>query len=137
MKKVVFLIISLLLSAGLYAQNVATQNMRWHIGKTQEINAGRVSEEPDQIVSYGTTNIEWQNANGLVKKTFTISETNGSWTNVQANGSILYEVSEGERLGTVRIFRTASELTIRITLLKGDDTDPDLYEFSITSLETL
>ena len=124
------------MSAGLYAQNVTTQTIRWHIGKTQEVNAGRVSEDPDQIVSYGTTKIEWQNASGLVKKTFTISETNGSWTNVQTNGSILYEVSEGERLGTVRIFRTTSELTIRITLLK-DDGEPDLYEFSITSLETL
>ena len=126
-----------LMGIGLYAQNITTQTIRWHVGKTQEVNAGRVSEDPDQIVSYGTTKIEWQNASGLVKKTFVISETNGSWTNVQSNGSILYEVNVGERLGTVRFFRTPSELTIRITLLKGDDTDPDLYEFSITSLETL
>jgi hypothetical protein len=87
-------------------------------------------------VSYGTTKIEWQNASGVVKKTFAISETNGSWTNVQNNGSVLYEVNIGEQPGTVRIFRTSSELTIRITLLKDDD-DPDLYEMSIASLETL
>jgi hypothetical protein len=125
-----------LLNIGLYAQNVTTQTIRWHIGRTQEINIGRVSEEPDQIVSYGTTKVEWQSASGVVKKTFTISETNGSWTNVQNNGSVLYEVNVGEQPGTVRIFRTASELTIRITLLK-DEGDPDLYEMSITSLETL
>jgi hypothetical protein len=136
MKKVVFLIIFLLLSAGLYAQNVSTQTIRWHVGRAQEINTGRVSEGEDQFVSYGITKIEWQNAQGVVKKTFTINETNGSWTNVQSNGSILYEVNVGEQLGTVKFFRTSSELTIRITLLKGDG-DPDLYEFSITSLETL
>jgi hypothetical protein len=124
------------MSFGLYAQNVTTQTIRWHIGRTQEVNIGRVSDEPDQIVSYGTTKVEWQSATGVVKKTFTVSETNGTWTNVQNNGSVLYEVNVSEQLGTVRIFRTASELTIRITLLK-DDADPDLYEFSVTSLETL
>jgi len=72
----------------------------------------------------------------MVKRTFTINETNGSWTDVQANGSILYEVNEGERVGTIRIFRTYTELTLRITLLKGDE-DPDLYELSLANPETL
>jgi hypothetical protein len=122
---------------GLRAQNITTQTIRWQINQTQEVNAGKISEDPDQIVSYGTTKIEWQNSQGIVKKTFTISETNGSWTNVQNNGSILYEVSAGEQLGTVRIFRNSSELTIRITMIKGDDVDPDFYEMSVTDLEML
>ena len=135
--KYIILLLVLLTGGGIFAQDVTRQTIRWHIGKTQEVNAGRVSEEPDQIVCYGATKIEWQSASGVVKKLFTISETNGSWTDVQNNGSILYEVNVGEQLGTVRFFRTTSELTIRITLLKGNDMDPDLYEFSITSLETL
>jgi len=137
MKKVIILSIFSLLSVGLYAQNITTQTIRWHISRTQDINAGRVSDDPDQIVSYGTTKIEWQDEQGVVKRTFTISETNGSWTNVQSNGSILYEVSEEERLGTIRIFRTSSELTIRITLIKGSDVDPNFYEMSIANFETL
>ena len=136
MKKSLLLFILIVSGTGLYAQNVTTQTIRWHVARMQEINTGRVSDDPDQIVSYGTARIEWQSATGVVKRTFVINETNGSWTNAQSNGSILYEVSEGERLGTVRIFRTASELTIRITLLK-DDGDPDLYEMSIANLETL
>lgn len=137
MKNIVFIFVLMMASVSLYAQDMTTQTIRWHVGKTQAVSAGHVSEDEDQIVSYGTTKIEWRNASGLMKKTFTISETNGSWTNVQNDGSILYEINVGEQLGTVRFFRTASELTIRVTLLKGDDTDPDLYEFSITSLETL
>jgi hypothetical protein len=135
MKK--YLLFILIVSGtGLYAQNITTQTLRWHVANTQEINTGRVSDDPDRIVSYGSTKIEWQNTSGVVKRTFTINETNGSWTSVLSNGSILYEVSEGERVGTIRIFRTSSELTIRITLLKGDE-DPDLYELSIANLETL
>jgi hypothetical protein len=136
MKYIVFIIALMTASVSLYSQNVATQTIRWHIGRTQEVNIGRISEDADQIVSYGTTKVEWQSATGVIKKTFTISETNGSWTNVQNNGSVLYEVNVGEQPGTVRIFRTSHELTIRITLLK-DDGDPDLYEMSITSFETL
>jgi len=136
MKKVLLPFILALISSGLYAQNVTTQTIRWRVARVQEVNAGKVTEDADQVVSYGTTKIEWQNAAGVVKRTFTISETNGSWTNVQNNGSVLYEVNEGERLGTVRIFRTASELTIRIALIKGDE-DPDFYELSIAGFETL
>jgi hypothetical protein len=137
MKKSILLSILFLSGIGLYAQNITTQTIRWHINQTQEVNAGKISEDPDQIVSYGTTKIEWKNSQGIIKKTFTISETNGSWTNVQSIGSILYEVNAGEQLGTVRISRTSSELTIRITLIKGDDVDPDFYEMSVTDLEIL
>jgi len=136
MKKSFLLSILLVLSASLYAQNVTSETIRWHVARVQEVNAGKVTEDADQVVSYGATKIEWKNTAGVVKRTFTISETNGSWTNVQNNGSILYEVSEGERLGTIKIFRTASELTVRITLLK-DDEDPDFYEMSIAGFETL
>jgi len=48
-------IIFLALSTGLYAQNVAAQTIRWQVAKTQEINTGRVSDDPDLIVSYGAT----------------------------------------------------------------------------------
>jgi len=136
MKRILFLSILAVANQGLYAQNVVTQTIRWNVTQTQEINTGRVTDNADRIVSYGTSKIEWQDPAGVVKHTFTISETNGSWPNVQSNGAMLYEVSEGERVGTLRIFRTSSELTIRITLLKGDE-DPDLYEFSIANLETL
>jgi len=137
MRNVLLLSICLLPGMSVYAQNVTTQTIRWHISQTQDINGGRVYEDTDQIVSYGTGKVEWQNAQGVVKKTFIINETNGSWPNVQNNGSILYEVRVGDQPGTLRIFRTAGELTVRIMLIKDDQADPDLYEMSITSFETL
>lgn len=78
MKKSILVSILFLSGFGLYAQDVATRTIRWHVNQVQDINGGLVSEDADQIVSYGTTRVEWQNAQGVVKKTFIISETNGT-----------------------------------------------------------
>jgi hypothetical protein len=136
MKTAIFLIMPLMSGIGLSAQNITTQTLRWNVATTQEINTGKHTESADQIVSYGNTRIEWQDPKGAVKKTFTITDINGSWTNVQSNGSVLYEVSIGEQQGTVTFIRTSGELTVRIILLKGEE-DADLYEMSITDITTL
>jgi hypothetical protein len=136
MKKMFLLFSPALLCTALCAQNVATETIRWHIDRAQEVNSGKIVGEQDQVVSYGVTKIEWQDARSGVKKTFTISETNGSWSDIKTNGSILYEVNEGTKRGTVAIIRNPDEFLIRITLIKADD-DPDIYELAITDFETL
>jgi hypothetical protein len=130
----IFILITLaLLSTGLHAQNVTVATLAWSITKTQVINTGEMIESGEQLVSYGKNTVEWKDSKGEVKKSFAVGEVNGAWSNVQAPGSIFYDVQCGEKPGTITFQRTAGGILIRILLLNGEEM-PDIYEMTVSTI---
>lgn len=123
----------MLVSKEMLAQDITTATISWAVASTQAVNTGEITELADRIVSHGDDTIEWTDRRGVIKKSFAISEVNGSWTNVQVPGTILYEVQSGEESGTVTFQRTASEILIRILILRGEEI-PDIYEMTISTI---
>src|SRR5687768_678207 len=125
-----FILITLaLLSTGLQAQNVTITTLVWSITGTQVINTGEMIESGEQLISNGNNTVEWKDSRGEVKKSFIVSEVNGAWSNVQSQGSIVYDVQCGDKPGTITFHRTAGAIMIRIMLLNGEEM-PDIYEMT-------
>lgn len=123
----------MLVSKGVLAQDITTATISWAVTQTQAVNTGDITESEDRVISHGQSTIEWTDRHGVVKKSFTISEVNGSWANVQTPGTILYEVQNGEESGTITFQRTANEILIRILILRGEEI-PDIYEMTISTI---
>lgn len=133
MTKTFIIILLMLASKGLLAQDITSATISWAVISTQAVNTGEITETGDRVVSHGANTIEWTDRRGVVKKSFTISEVNGSWTNVQSPGTILYEVQSGEESGTITFQRTMSDILIRILILRGEEV-PDIYEMTISTI---
>jgi hypothetical protein len=130
----IFILIALaLLSTGLQAQNITTTTLVWSITGTQVINTGEMIGPGEQLVSYGKNTVEWKDSRGEVKKSFTVSGVNGAWSNVQSQGSIVYDVQCGDKPGTITFQRTAGGIMIRILLLNGEEM-PDIYEMTVSTI---
>lgn len=118
------------------AQNITSSDLSWTIKRTDYIGTGMFDEPGGTLISYGNTRIEWLDAAGALKRTFIIQETNGTWSNVATNGTVVYEVLSEGKACTITFLRDGSAL--RATLITLSDNEPPLvYEFIIQSLTTL
>jgi hypothetical protein len=136
MKKFILFVI-LMIPCMLRAQNITTENLVWHVSYIDDVNAGeRTQSENEKLVTYGSDRMEWRNADGSVKYTYTINNVGGSWSNVSNNGSIVYQFKNGDQLGTVTFERVKNEIMVRMLLAK-DDALPEIYEIRIVKITTL
>lgn len=115
------------------AQSITSATLTWRADACLDVNTGMSSATFDQLVSYGNARIEWRSIQGDLKRTFTILEVNGQWDNVNHAGSILYEVENGGRRGTVQFSRTGGAVTIHVVLLK-DEGNAEQYTLSISTI---
>jgi len=134
-KQTIFLLF-ILSSLGTMAQDITLTNLAWQITREDNINTGTFDDRGGAILSYGTNRVEWADAKGALMQTLTIREVNGSWTNVQNNGTIVYEADTGGKPATVTFLRDAGQLRVTIAVLQ-DDGFPLIREFTIQNITTL
>jgi hypothetical protein len=133
----IFLTLSLLMAVhSLFSQNVVDHTVQWSVSRMVEANTGALTDLNETIESYGSSRIEWKDRRGNIKQTFVIREVNGTWTDIQSPGNILFEVDCEGRLGTVRFSRQTEGIVVQVVLLKADD-NPDIYELHVTDLTIL
>jgi len=135
MKQTIFLLF-ILASFNTMAQNITSASLSWQITREDNINAGTFDDRGGAILSYGTNRVEWNDAKGTLMQTLAIREVNGSWTNVQKNGTIVYEADSGGKIATVTFLRDAGQLRVTIAILQ-DDGFPLIREFTIQNITTL
>jgi len=135
MKQTIFLLF-ILASFNTMAQNITSANLSWQITREDNINAGTFDDRGGAILSYGTNRVEWNDAKGTLMQTLAIREVNGSWTNVQNNGTIVYEADSSGKPATVTFLRDAGQLRVTIAILQ-DDGFPLIREFTIQNISTL
>src|SRR5262249_13377875 len=95
-------LILMLLTTGfaLHAQKITTNTIRWNSVSTFNAASGEKNMENTTVTSY-TDHIEWSAADGSLKYSVKILETNGSWPNISTNGQIIYEIDNQGKGGTV------------------------------------
>jgi hypothetical protein len=136
-KKIFLSVLFVLTGVALRAQNITTENLVWHVSYIDDVNTGeRTQSENEKLVTFDSDRIEWRNANGSIKHSYTINNVGGSWSNVSNNGSIVYQFTDGDQLGTVTFERIKNEIMVRL-LLGKDDALPEIYEIKIVKITTL
>lgn len=135
--RILLSIIFVFASVALHAQNIVTENLSWYISSMDDINNGeRIAAENEKLITYGAERIEWLNADGSIKHTYSVNNVGGNWENVSSSGSIIYQFKDGDQLGTITFERAKSEIIVRV-LLGKDDALPEIYEIKIQKITTL
>lgn len=134
MKIAITMLLTLILSTVIKAQNVATAVIAWNSQSTLEANEGQQTEEATSFVTHGTTSMEWKEANGNTRKNFQIIQAIGEWIDASQPGWLQYEVTDGTASGTISIKKNATETKVFIVLVSEP---PRSYVLSINGYRVL
>jgi hypothetical protein len=133
MKYIIHLIF-ILSTCLLQAQDITSSTLRWNLSSVFIIDTGETIEKKSSIVSF-SDHIEWRKEDGTLDYALTILEPNGHWTNVNTNGSIVFEVDKQGNRGTISFEKDTGGTRIRIMLLNGDKSEA--FELSVANIELL
>ena len=125
MKKLLFVTALLIIVSGLKAQDVSSANLTWTVTSLKDLNTGKVSSYSCVFEISGTKNIAWRQKGGAYVRTLSVQAINGSWTDVNVPGKIVFTVSEEGESGTFTAERLASGL--RLTLQLSQSAGQQVY----------
>ena len=134
MKTFYYLIAMVLLSTVAYSQNIRTSNLEWNSVATFDAENGFMQNEISRIVST-PTQVIWYDSHDVVKRSLTITDSQGSWSNVSHNGSIELNVSDNDDVGVVEFVRASGTIKIIIHFVLKDG--KSIYELTITNVNSL
>jgi hypothetical protein len=128
-----FIVLLLMMLAGITkasSQDILTQTISWASGSTRNVTTNTVVSESTTFVSNVDGGFAWKNADGTFKNNYRIIEAIGEWTNVQMDGRIQYEVTDGKYSGTIAFTKVNNQTHIRISM----ESDPtEVLELTIIS----
>lgn len=130
----ILILFMLLGSIVTYSQNILTSTIQWTCTQTFDAQQGLMTDEITKIVS-SPTQVTWYDSNDVVKDTFEISGTEGSWTNVSNNGSVTFTVSSGEDRALIQFTKQNSNISIRIHFLLKDG--KSIYDLKVNNVNSL
>lgn len=133
MKKILLLIF-IFAGPHLHAQNIHTTPIRWNVASAFDANSGEMSLESSMFISH-PDHLEWKTADGSIKYTLKIVETNGSWTSIANNGQVIFEVDQEGQRGTVQFSKNGAEVKVKLMLLTQET--PIIFELTISNTELL
>ncbi len=134
MKNALLVILSVLtFTAG--AQEITQANLSWNVAKIQNMTGGDFSEEQATLITYGRTKVELKSYDGTLRWTFDVVEAIGTWGNVNAQGSITYEVKGDSGNGTLTFTKGASETKAQLLVVR--EAGPTITEYTLTSFKVL
>ena len=127
MKKIILAVV-ILTGSMLQAQaqmNMSSLETTWTSSKTFDANNGIWSEETTSLTLHGRERMVWKNANGSIRKTFLVNEIRGEWSSLETEGSVQYEITEGNTNGTITIQKNAQGTKALIVIASQE---PQSYE---------
>lgn len=116
------------------AQSITTSTIKWSSTQTFNVSLGDWTEEVTSLISNASTSLVWKNQDGTIRKSFQVIEVIGEWSNVNTDGRVQYEVTDGQFSGTISIRKQGTDTKILIAM--ASDT-PETKELTIQSLQLL
>lgn len=133
MKRILLLVLLSVPATLAWSQDIATATIQWNSASTFNATTGSTTEEVTSLTTRETS-LQWKNADGSMRKSFQIIERIGDWNDVDSEGRVQYEVTDGQYSGTVSIRKSASETKILIVIASDE---PSTRELIITGHQVL
>jgi len=127
-------VIFCLSSITLCAQDIRSSTIVWHISSTTQLDPFDVSQQESTVKTVKGSSIEWGKVDGSVMQ-FSIGDIIGTWPNVSRDGEITFEVSAGEKRGTMTFLRNAGEAKIRVLLTR--EGVPEMLELAVDGFDVI
>jgi hypothetical protein len=109
-----FLIFFVATSPYLMAQDIASASLRWTCNQTTNLRDGSTSSYSCAFITRGTDRITWLQRNNEAATDYTITGTEGAWSDVKSNGTFAYLISRDGKAGRMTVRRTAEGITITL-----------------------
>lgn len=117
-----------------FAQNIQTTSIEWNCSLTFIAQPVDMIDEVTKVVT-SAEQIVWYDAEDNVKLTLTITGTEGSWSNVSNNGSILFRVNAGTDAGLAEFSKANGTTRIRIHIVR--ENEAPIYELTVSTVNAL
>jgi len=129
MTKSLILFLFVAISWQAQAQNVNPQSdtIRWNASGFVDQNNGKNLQGSSQFITYGINKIDWVQKNGKLVYTLIVSNVTGTWVDSGAEGSLTYNVTLNDMIGTLSIVRSAGVLSLSLNLTGTVDKINNLY----------
>lgn len=128
-----FIIISCAVLAGFAAtaQSITSDAIKWSSEEFLEESKNVYISHESYFLSYGSDSVVWYQA-GDFRQTVKVTGIEGSWADLNTNGSITYNVLYHDKTGTLKFQRDGDWISIRMQIA-GLPGNPAAKLFTITS----
>jgi hypothetical protein len=125
-----------LLSFQGFAQ-ITGKTIKWKVASVRDIVTGASSTQFGDVVTY-PTKVEFlpsRLATAQTVQTYTIKKTDSSWTDLDQDGSAVFQVEEGGKKGTVSIKRIRGKVWITLSIF--DPNTKSIFDFACSGYEII
>lgn len=113
---------------------VLGQKIKWNSNSAVEIGSSQPRTISSFFISDGNK-LTWDQP-GKVTYEFTITQTQGTWQDVNTDGSLQLTVSIGQKSSTAVLARNEGNLSVTLSF-PSDQGSAKTYKFNITGIEIL
>src|ERR1041385_255652 len=129
-----FLIIALLTSFQLCGQDINQDSIQWTSPSWFDPSTSANVDEATTVIS-SPGSIIWKTQNDSIKYTFTVRKSNGTWSNVNNDGSVMFEADSGNDSAVIEFKKSNGHTIIRILIVRPDETL--IYVLDVTNTAVL
>jgi hypothetical protein len=117
--------------ASTYAQNPGNQTIIWNSIKAINQADSKEVVYNCSFKTYATQSLDW--VQGTHRSNFTVTSTDGQWTDLSQDGQETYNVQNGSITGSFLFSRNAGQYSLHMKLYVDGKLDQD-YVFTISSI---
>jgi hypothetical protein len=119
-KELLIIAVILILPTVALSQERNSSSITWTSVNTFFVEQGSATEERTSLTCIGGERIEWRNSDGSIRKAFQVIETIGDWISIGNEGSIQYEIVDGNTNGSITIQKNAQGTKALIILVSNE-----------------
>ncbi|MEQ1585775.1 MAG: hypothetical protein ABL895_07855 [Cyclobacteriaceae bacterium] len=117
------------------AQNATKETIQWNATGFKDLDANADFANSCQFITYGTQKIKWVQDTGKSVVELTVTNTIGTWADVNKSGSITYKITDGTAKGDLILKKSVDGWLIDLTLLGG--TSDIRLRYTVSSIQKL
>jgi len=131
LRTILFILLIAAVQMPVMAQSTNPQQatIRWNASGFTDQATNVTVQKPCQFIVYGSSKIEWVQKGGSLVYTFLVTSVSGTWTDVNTNGTLTYQVTLDGTSGSIQVSRSGN-VTISLNLPLADNPIKNLYSIS-------